>query len=185
MNAIRITLLAVALCALAACTGETGTPPAADTSLSLSGAPPSEATESSSVSASASGAPGQSSVNLDTAKVQGVGTVLVGQGGHTVYLFTNDTGSTSTCTGSCESTWPGVISAGQPTVSGAVDDSKIGTNAAGQVTYNGHPLYYYSGDSKAGIANGQGIGGVWFAVTPDGNPAGQADDNGGGNNGNG
>jgi len=187
MNAIRITIAAVALCALAACTGETGTPPAVDTSLSLSAAPPSQATESSSVSASGSSsvsASGSGTVKLDTAKVQGVGTVLVGQDGHTVYLFTNDTGSTSTCTGSCESTWPGVISAGQPPASGAVDDSKVGTNAAGQVTYDGHPLYYYSGDTKAGQANGQGIGGIWFAVTPDGNPAGQADDNGGGNSGN-
>jgi len=170
MNAIRITLVALALCALAACTGETGTPPAADTSTSLS-TTPSEATESSSVSASASGSAGQSSIGLDTAKVKGVGTVLVGQDGHTVYLFTNDSGTTSTCTGSCASTWPAVISGGQPTISGGVDDSKISTNNAGQVTYDGHPLYYYGGDSKAGIANGQGIGGVWFAVTPDGDPA--------------
>jgi predicted lipoprotein with Yx(FWY)xxD motif len=184
MNAIRITLVAVALCALAACTGESGTPPAADTSTSLSTAP-SEATASSSVSASASGSTGTSSVALNTAKVQGLGNVLVGQNGHTVYLFTNDTGSTSTCTGSCASTWPAVITGGQPTVSGSVDDSKIGTNNAGQVTYNGHPLYYYGGDSKAGLANGQGIGGIWFAVTPDGNPAGQADDSGGGTSGNG
>jgi predicted lipoprotein with Yx(FWY)xxD motif len=178
MNAIRIALAAVALCALAACSGETGTPPGADTSTSLS-TTPSEATESSSVSASASGAVGQSSVGLDTAKVQGVGTVLVGQDGRTVYLFTNDTSSTSTCTGSCASTWPAVISAGQPTASGSVDDSKIGTNDAGQVTYDGHPLYYYGGDTKAGQANGQGIGGIWFAVTPDGTAAGQADDSGG------
>ena len=110
---------------------------------------------------------------------------LVNQDGRTVYLFTNDTGSTSTCTGSCINTWPAVISGGEANVSGGADDSKVGTTNAGQVTYDGHPLYYYSGDSGAGEANGQGIGGIWFAVTPDGNPAGQADDNGGGNDGNG
>jgi len=173
MNTIRITLVAVALCALAACSGETGTPPAADTSTSLS-ATPSEATPSESSSGSAN------SVTLDTAKVKGVGTVLVDQDGRTLYLFTNDTGTKSTCTGSCAATWPAFISGGQPRVGGDADDGKIGTTTGQQITYNGHPLYLYSGDSKAGVANGQGIGAVWFAVTPDGNPAGQADDNGGG-----
>jgi predicted lipoprotein with Yx(FWY)xxD motif len=176
MNAIRITLAFVALCALAACSGETGTPAGADTSTSLS-TTPSEATPSESNTG------GMDSVALDTAKVQGVGTVLVDQDGRTLYLFTKDTGSKSTCTGSCASTWPAFVSDGQPSIGGSADDGKIGTNSAQQITYDGHPLYLYKGDSKAGQANGQGIGGVWFAVTPDGNPAGQADDNGGGNSG--
>jgi len=186
VNAIRLTIATLALYALAACSSNTGTPAALDTSTSLS-TTPSEATESSSVSASSSGSASgtQASVGLDTAKVKGVGTVLVNQDGRTVYLFTNDTGSTSTCTGSCINTWPAVISGGEANVSGGADDSKVGTTNAGQVTYDGHPLYYYSGDSGAGEANGQGIGGIWFAVTPDGNPAGQADDNGGGNGGSG
>jgi predicted lipoprotein with Yx(FWY)xxD motif len=190
MNAIRMTLVAVALCALVACSGDTGTPAAPDASTSLS-TTPSEATESSSVSASASGSVAAggtaATVTLRTAKVKGVGTVLVEGGGITVYLFTTDTGSTSTCTGSCADTWPPLITGGQPEAGSGADDGKLGTtssSAGKQVTYDGHPLYLYSGDNGAGEANGQGIGGVWFAVTADGNPAGQADDNGGGNSGN-
>ncbi len=100
MRYVRIVIVAVALCVLAACAGESSTPPAADTSTGVSTAP-SEATESSSADATPSGSQSgsQSSVGLDTAKVQGVGTVLVDQDGRTVYLFTNDTGSKSTCTG--------------------------------------------------------------------------------------
>jgi|1186.fasta_scaffold501000_2 predicted lipoprotein with Yx(FWY)xxD motif len=194
MKAIRITLVAVALCALAACSSDSGTPAAPDTSTSLS-TTPSEATESSSIGASASESESESAsggpvatVSLHTAKVKGVGTVLVEEDGITVYLFTNDTGSTSTCTGSCAATWPPLITAGQPTAGKGADDGKLGTTTSDggeQVTYDGHPLYLYSGDKRTGQANGQGIGGVWFAVTADGNPAGQADDNGGGNSGNG
>ena len=196
MNAIRITLVALALCALVACSSDSGTPAAPDTSTSLS-TTPSEATESSSIDASASGSASASesasggstaTVSLRTAKVKGVGTVLVEEDGITVYLFTNDTGSTSTCTGSCAATWPPLTTAGQPTAGKGADDSKLGTtmsDAGEQVTYDGHPLYLYSGDKRAGQATGQGIGDVWFAVTADGGPAGQADDNGGGNSGNG
>ena len=58
---------------------------------------------------------------------------------------------------------------------GGADDSKLGTtmrdDGTTQVTYAGHPVYLYSGDSAAGDTNGQGIGGVWFAVTADGVPA--------------
>lgn len=188
MRYLSMIVAAIAFCALAACTGESGTPAAPDTSTSLSTTPAFPGTESSTPSASSSGSEDsgtRGSVSLDTSKVKGVGTVLVDQDGLTVYLFTNDTGSKSTCTGSCASTWPAVISDGQPSVSGGADDSKIGTTGTAQVTYDGHPLYLYSGDKGAGEANGQGVGGVWFAVTPDGNAAGQGDDNGGGNSGSG
>jgi predicted lipoprotein with Yx(FWY)xxD motif len=105
MRYVRIVIVAVALCVLAACSGESSTPSASDTSSSVS-TTPSDATESSSADATPSGSESgaQSSVGLDTAKVQGVGTVLVDQDGRTVYLFTNDTGAKSTCTGSCAST---------------------------------------------------------------------------------
>jgi predicted lipoprotein with Yx(FWY)xxD motif len=165
MNAIRITIAALALCALAACTGETGTPAAADTSTSLS-TTPSEATPSESQTTT--------SIAISTAKVPGVGTVLVDQNGRTLYLFTNDTGSKSTCSGGCATTWPALTSDGRATTAGNANGTVGTTNSSDgeqQVTYNGHPLYLYSGDKEAGQANGQGIGGVWFAVTANGKPA--------------
>jgi predicted lipoprotein with Yx(FWY)xxD motif len=167
MNAIRITIAAVALCALAACTGESGTPPAADTSTSLS-TTPSEATPSESQATTTT------TVALSTAQVAGVGTVLVEQNGRTVYLFTNDTGSKSTCTGTCASTWTPLTSDGRATTTGQANGTigtAKGSDGEQQVTYDGHPLYLYSGDNGPGQANGQGIGGVWFAVTADGQPA--------------
>ncbi len=82
----------------------------------------------------------------------------------------------SACTGGCATTWPPltVTSAGSVT-GGTGVTGRIGTmtRADGtlQVTYNGAPLYFYSGDAAAGDAHGQGIGGVWFAATAGGGSA--------------
>ena len=158
---------------LAACSSEpTGTPPSA-TSVTVSPTP-SEATPTKTPSTSDTPSAASGAL-VGTAKIQGLGTVLVSGNGHTLYLFTNDTGSTSTCTGSCAATWPAYTTKGAPVAKAGADDGKLGTTGGGgkqQVTYEGHPLYIYSGDSAAGDANGQGIGGVWFAVTTDGEPAG-------------
>ena len=142
MNTIRMTIAVISLCVLAACSGDTGTPPAADSSTSLS-TTPSEATPSESQTLQ--------SVVLSTANVPGVGTVLVEQNGHTVYLYTKDTGSKSTCTGTCASTWPALISDGRATTTGGANGTVGTTKTTGgeqQVTYDGHPLYLYSGDHK-------------------------------------
>jgi predicted lipoprotein with Yx(FWY)xxD motif len=182
MKTLRLTLVALASAAvLAACSADTGTPAAVDTSSSLS-TTPAEATPSTSQTTTIQ-------AQISTANIPNVGTVLVEQNGRTLYMFMNDTGTKPTCTGACSANWPGLITTGPPQASGGADDSKLGTTKSPeggqQVTYNGHPLYLYTGDKAQGDANGQGIGGVWFAVTPDGNPAGQGDDNGGGNSGQG
>jgi predicted lipoprotein with Yx(FWY)xxD motif len=171
MRYVRIIVLAIAVGALlTGCSSETTGVPPGETSFSLS-TTPSPATPSSSDTATPT-----AGVSLSSAKIQGLGTVLV-EHGRTVYLFTNDTGAKSTCTGACATTWPALTTKGEPAAKAGADDSKLGTtDAVGggqQVTYNGHPLYLYSGDEGPGEANGQGIGGVWFAVTPDGEPAGQ------------
>ena len=126
---------------------------------------------------------------MGTADVGDLGTVLVDGNGMTLYLFESDTGTTSTCTGTCASTWPALTTSGSAMTSGDASGSMLGTgkgaDGSTQVTYNGHPLYTYSGDSAAGQANGQGIGGVWFAVTATGTPAqaGAGGGNGGGGSG--
>ena len=96
-----------------------------------------------------------------------LGKVLVNEDQHTVYLFKQDTGEDSTCTGGCAGTWP-AVKAADPTAGDGVDESKLSTNDAGQVVYNGHPLYTYSGDQEPGDTNGQGIGDNWYAVSPAG-----------------
>jgi predicted lipoprotein with Yx(FWY)xxD motif len=125
---------------------------------------------SSSAAPAAAGA-----ATVATASVGSLGTVLVDGTGRTLYLFESDTGSTSTCTGGCAATWPALTTDGDPVTGDGASASMLGTsaNTAGgtQVTYNGHPLYLYSGDSASGQANGEGIGGVWYAVTADGTAA--------------
>jgi predicted lipoprotein with Yx(FWY)xxD motif len=103
-----------------------------------------------------------------------LGQMLVDSQGRTLYLFLSDKGSTSTCEADCASTWPALTVTGQPTAGDGVDAATLGTttrpDGGTQVTIDGHPLYMFSGDAAAGDTNGQGIGGVWFVVSPDGAP---------------
>ncbi len=97
--------------------------------------------------------------------------MLVNASGHTLYLFTTDKQSTSTCMGACLAAWPGLTATGQPTGGAGVTSSLLGTvrdtNGTVQVTYNKWPLYTFVGDSAAGEAKGQGaktFGGIWWVV---------------------
>jgi predicted lipoprotein with Yx(FWY)xxD motif len=104
-----------------------------------------------------------------------LGTILVDAQGRTLYLFAKDNGPASACVGSCASAWPPVPVAGTPGVSGAASAADLGviTGAGGarQLTYAGHPLYYFAGDSKPGQTNGQAIsefGAKWFVLNSSG-----------------
>ena len=97
------------------------------------------------------------------------GDALAGADGMTLYVFANDTGGTSTCTGDCGGTWPPLMGDGSDVVAGSGISGAFGTTTRDdgslQVTHNGQPLYYYSGDEAAGDAKGDGIGGVWSIAT--------------------
>lgn len=103
-----------------------------------------------------------------------LGKFLTGEDGKTLYLFTPDTTTASNCTGDCAATWPPFTLESGETVKGG--DGVTGTFAtiarqdgSTQVTYAGHPLYYYSGDTAAGDVNGQGLFNKWYVVGADGN----------------
>jgi predicted lipoprotein with Yx(FWY)xxD motif len=102
------------------------------------------------------------------------GSILVDGEGMSLYLFTNDTqnSGTSTCTGECLVEWPALTTEGDPVAGEGVDATLLGTitrdDGSTQVTYNGWPLYYFHEDAAAGDTNGQGLGGVWFLVSPEG-----------------
>ena len=105
-----------------------------------------------------------------------LGHILVDSQGRTLYLFEADKGARSTCSGECAMDWPPLRAAQMPAYGSGVDASKVGvTSRAGggrQVTYNGHPLYRFEGDHRAGDTNGQGstaFGAAWVALSPDGN----------------
>lgn len=102
-----------------------------------------------------------------------VGKVLVAGNGHTLYLFKADTSTKPTCTGSCSMTWPADTTNGKPQGAGGVNAAMLATTTAPsghaeQVTYHGHPLYYFSGDKAPGQVHGQGLQHLWYAVSPSG-----------------
>jgi len=121
---------------------------------------------------------GQSGVATVTAASTRLGIILVDGSGRTLYLFAKDQPNQSACDGACVAAWPVDQSSGTPKAGSGVKASLLGmirrSDGTAQVAYNGHPLYYYSGDSGAGQLNGQGVdafGAKWFVVTP----AGEAD----------
>lgn len=102
------------------------------------------------------------------------GKILVSNG-MTLYLFEKDTGSESTCSGECATDWPPLTTSGSPHAGEGVDASKLGTtkrdDGSTQVTYAGHPLYFFADDSAPGDTNGQGLdayGAEWYVLSPAG-----------------
>lgn len=131
----------------------------------------------SSATAKASSAPSSNTaaMTIGLASASGIdGKFLVGGHGRAMYLFEADKSSTSTCTGACAATWPPVTTAGLPMASRGVEPSLLGTtkrsDGTEQVTYHGHPLYYFAADT-AGMAKGQGykdFGAGWYVVNAKG-----------------
>jgi predicted lipoprotein with Yx(FWY)xxD motif len=117
----------------------------------------------------------RATVSLGTTSL---GSVLVDDRGRTLYELSADTAGKPTCTGGCLGVWPqlklakgSLVKAGDG-VTGAVSSVDI-ANGSVQVTIAAHPLYTYSGDSRIGEANGDGItsfGGTWHVVSATGAP---------------
>ena len=103
-----------------------------------------------------------------------VGEHLVDGMGRTLYVFLADPPGESTCTGDCLQTWPAFSSETVPEVDGAVDADLVGlmpmADGGSQVAYASRPLYYYADDETVGDQLGQGVGGQWYIVGPDGEP---------------
>lgn len=102
-----------------------------------------------------------------------LGTVVVDGKGMTAYFYDQDVKGSgkSTCSGGCAAAWPAIESdAAKPTVSGVTGDVGTITGVDGklQVTIDGRPIYTYAADAKPGDVTGQGVGGVWYVVNPDG-----------------
>ncbi|HEY0120032.1 MAG TPA: hypothetical protein VGC04_14750 [Cellulomonas sp.] len=176
---LGVAVAAVALLTLAACSsgstgsssGTTTAPPAAtsdagSTTSSQDGLYGDQSAPTSAPAAAASG------TSLATAST-GLGTIVVDGKGMTVYQFDKDTqgAGSSACTGQCATQWPAVPGgAAMPSVDGVTGTvgTITGTDGQPQLTLNGWPLYYYAGDSAAGDTKGQGVGGIWWVLTPAG-----------------
>jgi predicted lipoprotein with Yx(FWY)xxD motif len=158
----------------------------------LAGCGSSSKTTSSSASAPASGgaygaAPAQSAAATTTAAPSAggvhVGTthgplgifLVAGPKQQTVYLFEADKGTHSACSGECASAWPPVTTTGAPVAFGEAVAADLGTvtrpDGLKQVTYHGHPLYFFVQDKATGQASGQGskaFGASWYVLAPSG-----------------
>ena len=101
-----------------------------------------------------------------------LGQIVVDADGKTLYVFLADEGSDSTCYDDCEAAWPPLTVDGDPAAGEGIDGSLLGTtereDGSTQVTLDGHPLYYFASDATADDINGQGVGDVWFVVSPEG-----------------
>jgi len=105
-----------------------------------------------------------------------LGTILAaGPKKMTVYLFEGDKGVASSCAGACAAVWPPVTTSGAAVVHGAAMSADLGTikrsDGTTQVTYKGHPLYFFAKDKDSGDAYGQGVHGFgsdWYVLKPSG-----------------
>jgi len=163
-----------ALIGLTACGGSDAAQPTATT---VAGAAPTAApttTEPYGYPASppeTTAAPAAPAAALVGVSDNALGQLLAGANGRTLYGLTNDAAGTPTCVDGCAAAWPPVVvddsldlSSLPSTASFSIVDRPDGTK---QLKAGKWPLYYFSGDTAAGEANGQGSGGVWFAVAPD------------------
>jgi predicted lipoprotein with Yx(FWY)xxD motif len=152
---------------MAACSSGSSTTTSSPASSSAAAAP---ATTQASSPAATSQASGAATVSLAT--ISGIpAKALVGGNGRTLYLFQADMHGTSTCAGACAAAWPPDIVTGQPQAGSGVNQALLGTitrpDGTTQLTYNGHPLYYFIADTAAGTAHGQAVkqfGAEWDVV---------------------
>jgi predicted lipoprotein with Yx(FWY)xxD motif len=104
-----------------------------------------------------------------------LGRIVVDAKGRTLYLFEKDARGRSSCSGACAQAWPPLLTSGKPSAGKGASASLLGVtqraNGVRQVTYRGHPLYRFYGDTRPGQTNGEGLrlyGAGWYALTPAG-----------------
>jgi predicted lipoprotein with Yx(FWY)xxD motif len=161
---------AVAAALLAGC-GSSSSSSSSSTAASTPASTPTQSTAATTTSTAAA----TPSVAVATKKSK-LGTILAAGPKHlTVYLFEADKGTSSTCNGDCAQDWPPVTTEGAPTVAGGALSADLGTttrkDGTKQVTYKGHPLYFYDDDKDSGDTEGQGskeYGAGWYAMKANG-----------------
>ena len=134
----------------------------------------SAATGKAATGKAATGSAAGASTVIATATASGSKFLISGTG-HAIYLWAKDGKNMSACSGACASAWPPVPATGKVTAAGGAVSSDLGSitrsDGTKQVTYDGHPLYYFVGDSGPGQATGQGsdnFGAKWWLVAPSG-----------------
>jgi predicted lipoprotein with Yx(FWY)xxD motif len=145
-------------------------------STTTAAAPASSAATQSAATTSGGTSSSQTAAVMIATKHAKLGTILAaGSKSMTVYLFEADKGATSSCSGACAQVWPPVTTSGEPKAAGTASAADLGTitrpDGTKQVTYKGHPLYFFARDGDKGDAYGQGIksfGSDWYVLAPTG-----------------
>jgi predicted lipoprotein with Yx(FWY)xxD motif len=161
-----IPLAAVAIMA-AACGGSTAAVGAPSTTTTTTAPPPAQTTTAPATTTSTPGP-----TTTLTTETGGYGVWLADQTGRTLYIRTADQGTTSSCYSACATAWPPLLTTGPVTVSAAAVAGNVGTttrtDGTTQVTYAGHPLYYFATETSPDQVKGLGAQGVWFLLAPTG-----------------
>jgi predicted lipoprotein with Yx(FWY)xxD motif len=160
-NAMLAALLALCVAGVAACGG--GNSSSSGGAYSQGGA-----------TKTTSAAGGGSTVTVKLSETK-LGKILTDGKGRTLYLFEKDKGTKSSCFAACAAGWPPLTATGKPALAGGLATGKLATTSRGggapQVTYGGHPLYYFVGDKAAGQTTGEGLkafGAEWYALSASG-----------------
>jgi len=124
------------------------------------------------VASSPPGTPAPSSMTTVALRNSPLGQILVDGSGRTLYLFEADKGNMSTCNADCASVWPPLLAKGTVNGAAGINQSLLSTTTRNdgslEVTYNGHPLYYFVSDKQAGDTQGQAIssfGAEWYVLS--------------------
>lgn len=166
-----ILVAALLVVVLAGCTAGPG--PMEPTASSPSPSAPASATPTPSPEASASSTPGTMITTGDSE----FGPMLFGADGQAIYIWEVEATATPECYDDCAAAWPPVLTDGAPVAAGAVDQQLLGTTMRSdgftQVTYGGHPLYFYAheGPGEVECHNVATHGGLWWVVQPNGDRA--------------
>jgi predicted lipoprotein with Yx(FWY)xxD motif len=160
---------ALALAACGSSTAASKSPP------NSTAAPPASAAASASTSPASTPAPSRRAGAEISVRSSPYGRILRDRTDRTIYLFTHDRGTSSTCYGACATAWPPVLTKGAPAAGSQLHARLLGTTRRRggglQVTFNGHPLYYYVNDIKPGqilCQNAEEFSGIWLVVSPSG-----------------
>jgi predicted lipoprotein with Yx(FWY)xxD motif len=170
-RAIGAVLVAIGLFATA-CSGGT-----AESSSAPSSAPASTTTSASPTTETSSSGPAAAAGTEITTGDSEYGVMLFDRPGQAIYLFDKETAAQPACYGDCAADWPPVLTTGAPQAGGDVRGDLLGTtqrdDGSMQVTYAGHPLYYYAHEDPGQVLchDVDEYGGTWLVVTPEGTPA--------------
>jgi predicted lipoprotein with Yx(FWY)xxD motif len=167
-----VSVLILAVLVMSAC-APAATPPPAPAAPQEPAAP----AEKPAAPAEKPAAPAADEAGLSVASDAKLGKILVGDNGMTLYMYTKDTANQSNCNTACLKKWPPLLTQGSPRLGEGVDPALVGTATLADgskiVTYNKMPLYYWEKDTKAGDTTGQGVGEVWYVVSPAGEVVGK------------